>query len=85
MAHKLPRIASGDSSTEDLREEQERNVGSIEDRQHDRSCLYQQQGGTVSKELVSLTLDLWMWCLEGNIHIQGHLDRLTSPSWIHQE
>ena len=26
-------------------------------------------GGTVSKELVILTKDLWMWCLERNIHI----------------
>ena len=28
-------------------------------------------GRTVSKELVSLTRDLWMWCLERNIHIQA--------------
>ena len=28
-------------------------------------------GGTVSRELVSLTRDLWMWCLERNIHIQA--------------
>ena len=27
------------------------------------------QGGTVSEELVLLTRDLWMWCLERNIHI----------------
>ena len=26
-------------------------------------------GGTASKELVTLTRDLWMWYLEGNIHI----------------
>ena len=26
-------------------------------------------GGTVSKELVALTRDLWLWCLERNIHI----------------
>ena len=26
-------------------------------------------GGTASKELVLLTRDLWMWCLERNIHI----------------
>ena len=26
-------------------------------------------GGTASKELVILTRDLWMWCLERNIHI----------------
>ena len=26
-------------------------------------------GGTASKELVMLTRDLWMWCLERNIHI----------------
>ena len=29
------------------------------------------QGGTVSKELISLTWDLWMWCLERIIHIQA--------------
>ena len=29
------------------------------------------QGGTVSRDLVSLTRDLWMWCLERNIHIQA--------------
>ena len=29
------------------------------------------QGGTVSKDLVSLTRKLWMWCLERNIHIQA--------------
>ena len=29
------------------------------------------QGGTVSKELISLTRNLWMWCLERNIHIQA--------------
>ena len=29
------------------------------------------QGGTVSKELVSLTRDFWMWCLKRNIHIQA--------------
>ena len=29
------------------------------------------QGGAVSKELISLTRDLWMWCLERNIHIQA--------------
>jgi len=26
-------------------------------------------GGTASKESVMLTMDLWMWCLERNIHI----------------
>ena len=26
-------------------------------------------GGTVSRDLVNLTKDLWMWCLERNIHI----------------
>ena len=29
------------------------------------------QGGTVSKNLVYLTRKLWMWCLERNIHIQA--------------
>ena len=31
------------------------------------------QGGTVSKTLVTLTKELWMWCLERNIHIQAQL------------
>uniref|UniRef100_A0A1X7UYP2 RNase H type-1 domain-containing protein n=1 Tax=Amphimedon queenslandica TaxID=400682 RepID=A0A1X7UYP2_AMPQE len=29
------------------------------------------QEGTVSKELISLTRNLWMWCLKRNIHIQA--------------
>ena len=29
------------------------------------------QGGTVSKELIALTKNIWMWCLERNIHIQA--------------
>ena len=29
------------------------------------------QEGTASKELVALAKDLWMWCLERNIHIQA--------------
>lgn len=28
------------------------------------------RGGTVSRELVALTRELWMWCLERNIHIR---------------
>ena len=28
-------------------------------------------GGTVSKQLVTLSRELWMWCLERNIHIQA--------------
>ena len=40
------------------------------------------QGGTVSKNLVSLTREPWMWCLERNIHIQaqhlpGRLNQLA--------
>ena len=29
------------------------------------------QGGTVSEDLVHLTCNLWMWCLERNIHIHA--------------
>ena len=29
------------------------------------------QGGTISKDLIVLNRDLWMWCLERNIHIQA--------------
>ena len=29
------------------------------------------QGGTVSEQLVHLTRNLWMWCLERNIHIHA--------------
>ena len=42
-----------------------------ENRQHNSCCLHQLQGGRISKELVSLTRDQWMWCLERNIHIQA--------------
>ena len=28
------------------------------------------QGGTISKELIQLTQDLWTWCLERNINIR---------------
>jgi hypothetical protein len=37
------------------------------------------QGGTVSKELVALTRELWMWFLERNIHIEAqHLPGLLN-------
>ena len=36
------------------------------------------QEGTVSQELVHLTRDLWMWCLERNIHI--HAETPPRPS-----
>ena len=68
---KLSRTASCDGSAENLCEEQDGEVGSTKDRHYyDSSCLYEQPSGTVSKELVSLTRDLWMWCLERDIHIQ---------------
>ena len=68
MAHQLPGTASGDSSPKNLRKEQEGDISVTKDRQHNSSCL---QGGTASKELLALTQDLWMWCLERNIHIQA--------------
>ena len=45
VAHKLPGIASGDSSTEDLPQKQSRSIRSVEDRQHNSGCLYQQSRG----------------------------------------
>ena len=45
MAHKLPGIDSGDSSTEDLPQKQSRSIRSVEDRQHNSGCLYQQSRG----------------------------------------
>ena len=62
-AHKLPRVTSSHISSKNLCEGQLSVLLKI-----DNSCLYR---GTVSKELVSLTQDLWMWCLERNIHIQA--------------
>ena len=71
VAHQLLGITSSDPHPENLRERKEECIGIAEDRQYDCSCVHQQPGGTVSKELVSLTRDLWMWCLERNIHIQA--------------
>ena len=45
-------------------------MGIVEDRQHYTAIAYiNHLGGTVSKKLVTLTRNLWMWCLERNIHI----------------
>ena len=72
MAHQLPGTASGDSSPKDLHEEQGgNNISVTENRQHNSGCLHQPQGGRISKELVALTWDQWIWCLERNIHIQA--------------
>ena len=45
MAHKLTRTVSRDFSPEDICEEQEGHVCSIENRQHDDCCLHQQPRG----------------------------------------
>ena len=71
MAYKLPGTASGNSSIENIRQTQNRDISVNEDRQHNSCAYINNQGGTVSKELISLTWDLRMWCLERNIHIQA--------------
>ena len=60
-----------------------KEISVTENRQHNSGCLHQPQGGRISKELVSLTRDQWMWCLERNIHIQAqHLpDVLIWTRW----
>ena len=45
------------------------DIHSVENPQHHSSGLHRSSGGTVSKELVNLIKDLWMWCLEKNINI----------------
>ena len=45
------------------------DIHSVENRQHHSSGLHKSSGGTVSEELVNLIKDLWLWCLERNIHI----------------
>ena len=70
VAHQLPRTASSDSSTKNLCEEHEGTITTVEDRQHNSSCLHQQPRGNYIQGFDS-SRDLWMWCLERNIHIQA--------------
>jgi len=67
--HQILRIAGSNISSTVICKKQIKAKHSAENRQHHSSCLYQSSGGTVSRELVSLTKDLWMWCLERNIRI----------------
>ena len=45
LAYKLPGVAGSHTSTEDICKDQERNISSTEDRQHNSSCLYKQSRG----------------------------------------
>ena len=67
--HQLPRAVGSNSSCAVICEGQMQDIHSVENRQHHSSGLHKSSGGTVSKELVNLTKELWMWCLEKNIHI----------------
>ena len=71
MAHQFPGIASGNSSPKNLRKEQEGDISATEDRQHNTSCLHQPPRGNGIQRTSSPDRDLWMWCLERNIHIQA--------------
>ena len=42
-------------------------------------------GGTVSKELVTLAKDLWMWCLERNIRISAQHRKLENDGPVRLE
>ena len=67
MAHQLLGITSSDPRLENLR-----SVSVLLKIDNTTAVVYiNQGGGTVSKELVSLTRDLWMWYLKRNIHIQA--------------
>ena len=64
-------LLSSRISPENVHEEREGLIGVVENRQHDGGCYINNQGGTVSHELVHLTRYLWMWCLERNSHIHA--------------
>ena len=69
IPHQLPRAVGSNSSCVVICEGQMQDIHSVENRQHHSSGLHKSSGGTVSEELVNLTKDLWLWCLERNIHI----------------
>ncbi len=67
-AHKLPGT-SGSNICRVLYQGKDWNRGTAEIGQYISGGLHKQPGGTVSPELVRLDKDLWMWCLDRNIHI----------------
>ena len=69
--HQLPRTASCYPGTDNIHEEPNKGDKSCSKIDNTTAVAYINQGGTVSKTLVTLTRDLWMWCLERNIHIQA--------------
>ena len=69
IPHQLPRAIGSNSSCVVICEGQVQDIQTVENQQHHSSGLLKSSGSTVSEELVNLTKDLWLWCLERNIHI----------------
>ncbi len=69
MAYQLPRGVT--YSSQNLRQGKARNHNPPEDRQHDNNRLRQQSGGTVSPKMNRIVKELWLWCLQREIHLQA--------------
>ena len=68
-AHQLSRATCSNPCNQNVCQIQDSNIHPAKNRKYHNSSLYKQSWGTASKKLVLLTRDLWMWCLERNIHI----------------
>ena len=83
LTHQLPRAAGSNYGSPNLCKELHRPISTAhQDRQHHSSSLHKQpRRYTVSAELVTLAKNLWMWCLERNIHITAqHLPGVVNST-----
>jgi len=67
--YQSPRTVSSHSSSPIICKDKGQYLDPPENRQHKAVAYINHLGGTASRELVTLTRDLWMWCLERYIHI----------------
>ena len=81
LAYKLPGTASSYASIKTFPKDK-REISVLLKIDHTTAVAYiNNHGGTVSKELVSLTREIWMWCLKRNSHIQAqHLPGVLNHS-----
>ncbi len=71
IAHKYIRTQGSLSGNPNIPEAQDKRFNQVETRQHDSSHIHKQQGGTRSPNLMTLSLELWNWCVNRNIYIQA--------------
>ena len=69
LAHKLPTVVGSNASNSVLCQRQKEYNHSTADGQHQAVSYVNNMGGTISEQSAQLARDLWMWCLQRNIHL----------------